>query len=146
MLFWFTTIIRYLFTVVVAFSLSVALSLLVVVPFVRDDSIGYAFLWFMVLFAIVSFLTPLSLGITAELIQRKVLARRFEWPKALLRSLAALPAAVGPLYAVLCVFPYRENRRPTHWVEKEILLYSLSIFFAYVALRIKKPAAQPTPR
>jgi hypothetical protein len=104
-LFWLTTIVRYLLTGSIACLLSIAISLAVVVPFARDDSPGLGFLWFLVFIAVATLLIPLSLGVTAELIQRRVLARRFEWPKAVLRSLAALPVAVGPVYAALFVIP-----------------------------------------
>ncbi len=56
-----------------------------------------------------------------------------------MRSLASLPIAIGPLYAVTSVFPYAEGHRPAYWMEKETFLYALSVFFAYLALRIRKP-------
>ena len=143
MLFWLTTIARYVLSGFAAFLLSIAISFAVILPFAKDDSPGLGFLWFMVLIPAASLLIPLSLGTTAELIQREVLSRRFTWANALLRSLAALPIAVGPVYTATSVFPYVGSRRPTHWVEKEIFLYGLSAVFAYFALRIKKRPTQP---
>ena len=137
LLFWLITFARYVLSAFVAFLLSIAISFAVILPFAKDNSPGLGFLCFMVLIPVASLLIPLSLGTTAELIQRKVLSRRFKWANALLRSLAALPIAAGPVYAATSVFPYVESRRPTHWVEKEIFLYGLSAAFAYLALHIK---------
>jgi hypothetical protein len=104
-LFWLTTIARYVLSGFVAFLLSIAISFAVILPFAKDRSPGVGFLWFMVLIPVASLLIPLSLGTTAELIQCKVLSRRFKWANALVRSLAALPIAVGPVYAATSVFP-----------------------------------------
>jgi hypothetical protein len=118
-LFWLTTVARYVLSGFVAFLLSIAISFAVILPFAKDSSPGVGFLWFMLLIPVATLLIPLSLGTTAELIQRKVLSRRFKWANALFRSLVALPIAVGPVYAATSVFPYVESRRPTHWVEKK---------------------------
>ena len=144
MFFWLATVARYLLAVLVAVSLALVISVLATLPFAHaDDDLGIGFLWILIFAAVASLCLPLCLGITAELIQRKVLARRFTWSKALLRSLMALPVAVGPLYAQLSVAFFVGNRRPTHWVEMEILLYALSAVSAYIALRIRKQPPQP---
>ena len=139
MLFWVTTIARYLLAGFVALALSIVISFLITLPFGQADSPkALGLLWIIVFLPVTGLLIPLCLGVSAELIERKVAVRRFEWPKALLRSLLALPIAVGPAYAFVCVFPYVESHRPTNWVGKEIFLYSLSCVFAYFALRIKR--------
>ena len=58
----------------------------------------------------------------------------FVWPG----KHVALLIATGPLHAAMCVTPLIESRRPKHLVEKEALLYYLSVVFAYLALRIRK--------
>jgi hypothetical protein len=138
--FWLATVGRYLFSAFVALLLSLAISVLATLPFAQpNDDLGISFLWVSIFALVASLFLPLCLGITAELIQRKVLARRFSWSKALLRSLVALPIAVGPVYVAVFV----GSRRPAHWVEIEILFYSLSAASAYVALRISKQPPQP---
>jgi hypothetical protein len=133
------TIIRYILAACAAFGLSFVVSILITVPFAQDDSPGNAILWFMVFLAMVTVLVPLGLGTTAELIQRKILLRSFQWSKALVRSLACLPILIAPLYAIMSRLPYTEDYRPAYWREKETFLYGLSVFFAYLALRIRKP-------
>lgn len=107
-----------------------------------NDDLGIGFLWILIFAATTNLCLPVCLGIAAELIQRKVLSRRFTWSNAFLRSLLALPIAVGPVYAIF-VAGFVESRRPAHWVEKEVLAYALSAASAYIALRIRKPP-QPT--
>jgi hypothetical protein len=141
-LFWLATVVRYLLAVFVALLLSMVVSVLATLLVAHpDDDLGIAFLWILICAWVAILSVPLCLGIAAELIQRKVLARRFTWSKALLRSLLALPIAVGPLYAAVYV-SFVGSRRPTHWVGKEILLYGLSAASAYGALRIRR---QPPP-
>jgi hypothetical protein len=138
--FWLATVVRYLLAAFVALLLSMVISVLATLPFAQpDDDLGIGFLWGSIFALVASLFLPLCLGITAELIQRRVLARRFAWSKALLRSLMALPIAVGPAYVAVFV----GSRRPTHWVEKEILFYGLSVTSAYIALRIRKQPPQP---
>lgn len=120
--------------------LSLAISVLATLPFAQpDDDLGIGFLWASIFAVVASLLLPLCLGITAEFIQRKLLARRFTWSKALLRSLMVLPIAVGPAYVAVFV----GSRRPAHWVEIEILFYSLSAALACIALRIQKQPPKP---
>jgi hypothetical protein len=136
--FWFKTVARYLIVAVAAIFLSFALSVVATLPFAGGDSdLGIGFLWILIFAALASLLIPLCLGITAELIQRRISVRRFTWSKALLRFVLALPIAVGPIYAALSVAPFIPSRRPTHWAEKEIILYGFSAIFAFFALRIR---------
>jgi hypothetical protein len=134
-LFWLATVMRYLLAAFVAVLLALAISVLATLPFAQPDGdLGIGFLWVSIFASVASLCLPLCLGITAELIQRKVLARRFMWSKALLRSLMALPIAVGPVYVAV----FLGSRRPAHWVEIEILFYSLSAVSAFIAVRIRK--------
>lgn len=92
--------------------------------------------WLFAFLAEVSLLVPLSLALTAELVERNVQARRFSWPKARKRFLVALPIAIGPLYTAQFVILTAENRRIAHWFQVEVLLNCVSAAFAYLALRI----------
>jgi hypothetical protein len=138
-MFWFTTVARYLLAVLAALLLSIIISFLAMLLFSRagDDSPVLGLFWYFVFLGVGSLLIPLSLGTTAEIVQRRVFARSFRWSCALFRSLLALPIGVGPLYAAWYVIPYIESRRPTHWVEKEFLYCVLSGTFAYFALRVR---------
>ena len=115
--------------------LSIVISVLATLPFASpNDDLGIGFLWAAIFASVTSLCLPLCLGITAELIQRKVLARRFMWSKAFLRSLMAWPIVAGPAYVAIFV----GSSRPAHWLEVEILFYSLSAALALNALRIRK--------
>jgi uncharacterized membrane protein len=143
-LFWLVTIGRYVLAAFVALVLSIVISILATLPFTHPGyDLGIGLLWALIFGATANLLLPLCLGITAELIQSKVLSRRHSWSRALLRSLMALPIAVGPFYAATSVAGFVESRRPSHWVEKEILAYAVSVASAYVALRIRKQPPQP---
>lgn len=141
MTFWFTTAARYLLAVLAALLSSVVVSFVTVLLLTGtgDDSLAAGLAWFFVFLGVGSFLVPLSLGTTAELVQCRILVQSFSCPKAFLRSLVALPIVAGPLYAVVLVFPFVENRRPAHWVGKLISSCILSGVFAFLALRIRKP-------
>jgi hypothetical protein len=143
MFFWLKTISLYSVTACVACLLSVVLSVLSVLPWASDDSPGIGILWVLVFLSEATILILFSLSVTAELIQRKVLARRFRWSKALLRFLLAIPMAVGPLFAIVWVIPFVEASRPAHWREKEVILYCVSVAFAYFALRVRKLSQKP---
>jgi hypothetical protein len=144
-LFWLATVVRYLLAAFAALLASLVISVLATLPFAHpDDDLGIGFLWVLIFALVAALSVPLCLGITAELIQRKIMARPFSGSKAFLRALMALPITVGPVYAVVSVAPFVESRRPTHWVEKEILLYGLSAVSACIALRIRKQPPQPT--
>jgi hypothetical protein len=67
--------------------LSTIVSLLSVMPGAGDDSPGLGILWFLVFVAEASLLIPLSLGIAAEVIDRRAQLRRFQWPRVFLRFL-----------------------------------------------------------
>jgi hypothetical protein len=138
-IFWLATVGRYLLAAFAAVLLALVISFLATLFFANaGDDLGIGFLWAIIFASVASLCLPLSLGITAELIQRKVLARRFMWSKALLRSLMALPIAVGPAYVAVFV----GSRRPSHWVEIEIPFYGLSAASAFMALRIRKQPLQ----
>jgi hypothetical protein len=83
-LFWVTTAVRYLLVASVAFLLSIAISVFATMPFARE---GDAFLRFLIFVPLAFLLVAISLGTTAELIQRRVSLRSFTWSKALLRCL-----------------------------------------------------------
>lgn len=140
MRFWLLTITRYMLTALIVFMLAIALSFFSILPFVPagDDSPGLGLLWLFVFFAETSLLVPLSLGTTAELIERKVQGRSFEWLRALKRFLIALPIAIAPLYYCDYVWPFIESRRPAYWIWKEVLFCGISYAFAYLALRVRK--------
>jgi hypothetical protein len=102
-LFWLATVGRYSLAAFVALLLSIVISILATLPFTHpnDDlgivSFGFDFCSY------ASLCLPLCLGITAELIERKVLSRRFTRSKALLRSLLALPISAD-LPTLLCLW------------------------------------------
>ena len=143
MLFWLITLGRYFLAALAALFFSVILSVMSTLLFARpgDDSYteaAFGFLWFLVFSAEAGLIIPLSLAITAELVERRVQVRRFKWSKALSRFLIALPIGVGPVYAAVFVIPFVDSRRPAHWAPKEVLFYCLSGVFAYFALRITR--------
>jgi hypothetical protein len=134
-LFWLKTLVRYLVVTVGATLLSFVASVLATLPFAsKEDDLGIGFLWFLIFLPLAGVLTSFSLGVTAELVQRSVSIGRFEWSKAVLRSVLALPIAVGPAYAAIIT----ATRRPAHGAEKEVLLYAVSACFGFFALRIRK--------
>jgi hypothetical protein len=140
--FWFITIVWYLLAAFAAFFLSIVISFVTILPFMAADEtpvVGGLF-WLFAFLAEVSLLVPLSLAITAELVEREVQARHFSWPKARKRFLVAIPIAIGPLYAALFVVMRVEESRPTHWFEIVVLLNCASAVFAYLALRISQPS------
>ena len=138
-LFWVRTITRYVLTAIAVFLSSIVLSFISILPFVSkdDDSPGTGILLILVIVLEASLLIPLSLAITAELIQRKIQVRRFQCSKALSRYLLSLPITIGPIYAAIWVAPYQESYRPTHYVLKEAFFYFVSGIFAFLALRIR---------
>jgi hypothetical protein len=113
MSFLFITITRYLLTALAALFLSIVISFLTISLFVSADEnpvVGGLFRLFAVL-AEGELIVPLSRAIAAELIERKVQARRFSWPKARGRILAAIRklfvkvAAVDLMGRRLSLFP-----------------------------------------
>jgi hypothetical protein len=136
--FWFITIVYYLLAVIAAFLISIVISFVTILPFVASDEapvIGGLF-WLYALLLEVCLLVPLSLALTAEIVERNSQARRFSWPKACRRCLVALPIAIGPLYTVLFVVFTVKNRRTAHWLQIGVLLNCVSAAFVYLALRI----------
>jgi magnesium-transporting ATPase (P-type) len=147
-LFWFITTTRYLLVALAACFLSLVTSLLIIQLFNWDDAsyVAPTLFWLFAFLAEGSLLVPLSLAITAELVERKVQSRLFSWRKARRRFLIAVPMVIAPWYAGLCfVMGTVENRRPAHWFETAVLLCCVSAVFAYLGLRIRKPRMQPLP-
>jgi MFS family permease len=143
-LFWCITVTRYLLAALAALFLSVVISFFTIQFFIPADEnpvIGGLF-WLYALLAEGTLLVPLSLAITAELVEYKVQARRYSWPKACRRFLVAIPMAIGPVYAVFVVMTV-EDRRPAHWFQMGVLVNCVSEVFAYLALRIRKQPMQP---
>ena len=123
---------------------SIVISRLTIQLFIPADEnpvIG-GFFWLFTLLAEGTLLVPLSLAITAELVERTVQARRYSWSKARRRFLVAVPMAIGPVYAVFVVTAM-EDRRPAHWLQMGVLVNCVSAVFAYLALRIRKQPMQP---
>lgn len=143
MFFWLKTAALYVATAVFAFLISLVGSLCLVRvlngPFrPNEDSPGLGLLLILLFVVVSSLLVPAFLGLAAELVQDKVLVRRFNWTKGLLRVLLSLPMSIGPAYA-FCVLTDREDSRPAHWLAKLMLFGCVSGAFAYLALRIKRP-------
>jgi hypothetical protein len=112
--------------------------ILVLQPGERGDSLGAILLYLFVLTIEAILFVPFSLAVTAELVQRQVLARRFMWSKALTRFLLGLSIAAGPVYRpLLWLHPLGR----AHGAEKEVLFYSISAIFAFLALKIRRPGA-----
>jgi hypothetical protein len=97
--FWVKTIALYFVTAIFAFLLSLVVSFCAVRAWAGsdDDSPALGILWILLFVGVSGLLLPLCLGLTAELVQGKILARRFSWLSGLLRVL--LPMGVGPVYA-----------------------------------------------
>lgn len=103
MLLWCITILRYVVATLVAVFISLFLAFEYIVRVIKpqDDSPGPAIACFMLAALLASVLIPVNLGLTAEMIERKVQGRRFKWLKALLRCGLSLPIFfLGPLYSV----------------------------------------------
>jgi|HubBroStandDraft_6_1064221.scaffolds.fasta_scaffold162207_3 hypothetical protein len=125
---------------------SVLISFLTIQLFIPADEnpvIG-GFFWLFALLAEGTLLVPLSLAITAELVEREVQSRCFSWSNALRRFLVAIPMAIGPLYAVFMGMKM-EDHRPAHWFQMGVLINCVSALFAYLALRIRKQPMHRLP-
>lgn len=142
--FWVKTLALYVATAVFAFLLSLVVSLCAVRAWAGpdDDSPALGMLWILLFVGVSSLLLPICLGLTAELVEDRVLACRFNWLKGLLRVLLALPIGVGPVYAWWVLLMRREDARPAHWLSKVVLLACVSAVFAYLALRIRRQLAK----
>jgi hypothetical protein len=139
--FWFKTLARYALVVVLALVSSALLSLLSTMVSAKvwgwkGDSPAYGLFSLFLFVGCAILIIPLSLGVTAELVERNVQARRFSFTKALWRVLAALPMTGFSLYAWGWV---TSTSRARYWIEA--LLYCLSGLFAYVALRVRRHTA-----
>lgn len=144
MLFWCVTIARYLLAAFVAIFVALVLSfvLLRVVVAAKDDSPAVGLVWFMLAVPLAGLLVPLTLGVTAEMIERKAWRRSFRWSRALFRCGLALPIVFGPIYTWLWVTPYLNSGRKPLWLLVSVALYSVSAGFAYFALRINRDVPQ----
>src|SRR5216683_1030569 len=98
MFFWVKTVALYIATATFGLLLSLVASFCIVRGFAAtdDDSPAPGMLWVFLFVGVSSLLLPVCLGLTAELVQDKVLACRFNRLKGLLRVLLALPIGVGP--------------------------------------------------
>ena len=137
MSFWAKIVIRYFVAALSALLLAFAVSVVVTLSIIHEgDDLGSGFLLVLIFVPLACLFISASLGITAELIQRKVSLRPFAWPKALLRTVIALPIAIGPL---LNLTGYLEDHRPMRWPVDHAILLVMCAIFAYFALRITKP-------
>jgi hypothetical protein len=140
--FWIKTAGLYIATAIFAFLISLAGSLCLVRvlngPFrPNEDSPALGILLILLFVGFSSLFVPTSLGLAAELVQDKVLARRFSWLRGLARVLFALPMSVGPAYT-WWILVHREDARPAHWLANLVLLLCVSAVFAFLSLRIKR--------
>ena len=141
MFFWIKTVTLYLIVACGGLALAVVLSFLTIVPLASDDSPGLGFIWGLVFLAEAALLIPLSLALTAELVERKAQKRQFSFLKVLARFAVGWMIPVGPLYTAIYVYPYVESRKPAQYVEMELALYILSGASAILALRIRRAQA-----
>jgi hypothetical protein len=109
----------------------------------HDDSPALGIAWFIFSVLLAALLVPLSLGFTAELVERKAQRRPFRWLRAFLRVLLAIPIPFGPVYGYLQVLMRRPDARDPHWAVKLAALSCVSVLFAVLALRIKRLATLP---
>lgn len=133
----FLTIAKYVLAVAVAIPSVILISFLSVLPFASGGGPGAGILWFIVFVAEATLLIPISLGLTAEWIERRAQKRSFKWSRALGRSAGLLPAMLAPLYWMTSVAPFVDSRRPPHWVAKECILCLITVAFLYLSLRLR---------
>jgi MFS family permease len=149
--FWVKTIALYVVTAIFAFLLSLAVSFCAVWAWAGsyDDSPALGILWILLLVVMFGLFLPLCLGLTAELLQGRNIARRFSWLRGMLRAVVALPISVGPVYAWWVLLMRREDARPSHWLVNLVLLLAVSALSAFLALRVSRPQCPlrppPTP-
>ncbi len=139
------TILRYaLVTLAAVFSaIFIAFCLVAFVISPHDDSPAMGLLGFILSSLLAALLVPLSLGVTAEIVERRAQRRRFCWLGAFVRSLLAIPIMLGPLYGYWEVLSLRPDARDPFWAVKVTLLNCISAVFAVVALRIRRFPCQP---
>jgi hypothetical protein len=134
--FWAKIAIRYFVVALSALLLAIVVSFLAAASIEEKDNELAGFLALRNFVLLAPLLISASLGITAELIQRKFSCRPFAWPKALLRSALALPILFGLLLRSVA------NHWPMQPVVDAILLVMCAVS-AYFALRIKRPFPLP---
>lgn len=139
MYFWARITVWYLAAAVGGFFLSLAISLITMaLLFPRDDSPALGMVLFGLSAIVATLLIPLSLGVVAELLQRGVSARKFQWSSAFWRVLISMPVMAAPLYSLGWVLLPRPDSRRKHWLEILFVLCCLSGTFGYRALRIDR--------
>jgi hypothetical protein len=138
--FWMKAVGLYFISAIFALLVSLVISFCAVRAWAGpdDDSPGLGMLAIFLFVVISSLIVPLFLGVIAELLEHKVLARRFSWLRSLRRVLLALPIGVGPWYALWVLVARREDARPPHWLANMIVLLCTSLIFGYLALRIRR--------
>lgn len=138
--FWCSTIIKYTLAATVAAVVSIlgVFCLLAFVIAPHDDSPALGIAWFLFSPLLAALLVPLSLGFTAEIIERRVQRRSFRWLRASLRVLLSIPIMSGPIYAFLEVLPLRPDARSPYWPVKLAALSVISVLFGVLALWIKR--------
>ena len=88
-------------------------------------------------------LIPVTLGVTAEIVEHRVQRRNFRWLGAFLRSLLAIPIMLGPLYCYFEVLLLRPDARHPLWAVKLTFLSCMSAIFVVLALRIRRVRTLP---
>jgi hypothetical protein len=139
-MFWCRTILKYalvgLGAIVISFLVVLCLLVFVIAP--HDDSPALGIAWFMFSVLLAALLVPLSLGFTAEIVERGVQHRPFRWLRAFVRALLAVPITFAPVYGYFQVLMLRPDARDMHWAAKLMALSGLATLFGILALRIKR--------
>ena len=140
MFFWVKAVALYLVSAIFALLLSLIVAFCAVWAWAGwdDSSPALGIMMFLFFVGISGLILPVCLGLTAELLQSKVLARRFSWLRGLRRALFALPIAVGPWYAYWVLFALRADARPIQWLVNMVLFVCISTASAYIALGISR--------
>ena len=143
MFFWVKAVALYLVSASFALLLSLVLSFCAVWAWARwngrdSDSPALGIMMFLLIVGISGLILPICLGLTAGLLQDKVLARRFSWLRGVRRAFLGLPIAVGPWYAYWVLLALRADARPAHWLVNMVLFLCISAASAYIALGISR--------
>lgn len=146
MFLWVKAVALYLVSAAIAFLLSVVVAFCAVRLWAgpNDDSPALGIMMFILVVGIFGLFLPLFLGLSGELLEAKVLARRFNFLRCLRRVLLAFPIGAGPFYAWWVLLALRQDARPVHWLAKLVLLLFISAVFGYLALRIRRELTQPS--
>ena len=101
--FWMKAVGLYFISAIFALLVSLVISFCAVRAWAGpdDDSPALGIMAILLFVGISSLIIPLLLGLIAELMEHKVLARRFSWLRSLRRVLLALPIGVGPLVCMV---------------------------------------------